>query len=68
MNSFKTSIIALLGLMASHGAQAQNNTFQLKFDKEKSAPNEKVFVRYFVENELHLDSVVLNQSKDTRAR
>ena len=64
MNSVKISIIALLGLMASHGAQAQNNPFQLKFDKEKSAPNEKVFVRYFVENELHLDSVILDQSKE----
>lgn len=64
MNSFKISILALLGLMASHGAQAQNNTFQLKFEKEKSAPNEKVFVRYFVENELHLDSVILDQSKE----
>jgi len=50
--------------MASHGAQAQNNPFQLKFDKEESAPNEKVFVRYFVENELHLDSVILDQSKE----
>ncbi|MGN0021808.1 MAG: redoxin domain-containing protein [Sphingobacterium hotanense] len=64
MNSFKISILALLGFMASHGAQAQNTTFQLKFDKEKSAPNEKVFVRYFVENELHLDSVILDQSKE----